>query len=161
MPRNGFDNGAALARDTIMNPIGWRLLLALTFGAPFAGCISVSTSQPAATAARSAGAQVLDRLYCGGSIPQGGEVSDDAWARFVAEVVTPRFPSGFTVFRARGQWLGSDGQIARETTMVIEVTHADDAASDRAVEAIAIAYKQRFGQEAVLRIRQPAAMKLY
>ncbi|WP_414943054.1 DUF3574 domain-containing protein [Amycolatopsis sp. cmx-11-32] len=33
--------------------------------------------------------------------PGGGELTD--------EVVTPRFPDGFTELTGRGQWRGSDG----------------------------------------------------
>ena len=133
----------------------------LTFGVPLGGCISVSSSRPEATLSGQSEPQVLDRLYCGRDIPKGGALSDEEWARFVSEVVTPRFPHGFTVFQGRGQWLGNDGQIARETAMVIEVSHPNDVASDRAVDEIATAYKQRFHQEAVLRIREAAAVKFY
>lgn len=144
-----------------MNPTALRSLLVLTLAVPLGGCISVSASRPEIAVAPPAGAQVLDRLYCGRDVPEGGQVSDDEWATFVADVVTPRFPHGVTVFQARGQWLGADGRRAHETAMVIEVAHPDNPDDDRAVGEIATAYKQRFHQEAVLRIRQAAGVMFY
>lgn len=51
------------------------------------------------------GTMVADRLFLGRQIPGGGMVSDADWTAFLAEVVTPRFPEGLTVWRAEGQWL--------------------------------------------------------
>src|SRR5262245_20410541 len=39
-------------------------------------------------------------LYFGRSIPGGGQVSDNEWEKFLADVVTPRFPDGFTILNA-------------------------------------------------------------
>lgn len=146
-----------------MNLAGCRILLGLLVGTAVSGCRVVSSSPPtpAAVATNASEVQVLDRLYFGRNIPTGGQVSDAEWARFVAEVITPRFPAGLTIFQGEGQWRGNDGQIDREPSMIIEITHADTPGNDRAVADIAKAYKQRFSQEAVLRIRQPAAMTLY
>ena len=39
-----------------------------------------------------------------------GEVVDDAaWASFLADTATPRFPNGLTVLDARGQWRDPGG----------------------------------------------------
>ena len=51
------------------------------------------------------GERVHDRLFFGLGTPDG-IVSDDAWVRFLAEIVTPRFPNGLTVVDANGQWRG-------------------------------------------------------
>jgi hypothetical protein len=98
---------------------------------------------------------VSDRLFCGLSIPGGGTVSQADFDAFVAEVVEPRFPVGFTVWRARGQWKGGS-----EDSMVIEVMHARDPQHDRAIQDIADAYVRRFHQEAVLRVTSPVRMQL-
>src|SRR5687768_12410641 len=62
------------------------------------------------------GDTVTDRLYFGRGVRDGETVSDSAWAAFLREVVTPRFPDGLTVYRAEGQWREDDGLILREQT---------------------------------------------
>ena len=101
-----------------------------------------------------AAAWVLDRLYLGRSIPAGGEVSEAQWTRFLAEVVTPRFPNGFTVLAGQGQWRDKTGGIEHERSFILEFVHRDDAAMEKAVQEIAADYKRRFAQEAVLRVRE-------
>jgi hypothetical protein len=98
---------------------------------------------------------VSDRLFCGLSIPGGGAVSQADFDAFVAEVVEPRFPDGFTVWRARGQWKGGS-----EDAMVIEVVHPRAPQHDRALQEIADTYRTRFRQEAVLRVTSPVTMQL-
>ena len=104
---------------------------------------------------------VSDRLYFGRNIPGGGTVSDSAWSSFMAEVVTPRFPDGLTVFRGEGQWRDPGGTIVREATMVLEVTHPAGTAADSLLALIAGSYRARFHQDAVLRITTPATMRFY
>lgn len=93
---------------------------------------------------------VADRLYLGGASPSG-PISEPEWERFVAEVVTPLFPNGLTLWRARGQWREVDGRITREEVLIIEVLHSGGAQQDARLDQIALAYRQRFSQEAVLR----------
>lgn len=104
-------------------------------------------------------AVIADRLFCGLAIPGGGMVSDEEWKTFVREIVTPRFPAGFTVWRAEGQWRGNDGDTVREPVMVIEILHPMDAALDQRMVEIADEYRRRFRQEAVLRVSEPARME--
>jgi hypothetical protein len=95
---------------------------------------------------------VSDRLYFGRMTPDG-LVSDQAWREFLAEVVTPRFPDGLTVWAAEGQWRDASLRITREPALVLEIVHARDAASDAALRSIITAYRQRFRQQAVLWVR--------
>ena len=104
---------------------------------------------------------VSDRLYFGRNIPTGGTVSDSAWAVFLAEVVTPRFPDGFSVMRGEGQWRGANGVIEREAGFVFEVHHPAGSPPDSTFEAIAMEYCRRFHQEAVLRAQSPAREWMY
>jgi hypothetical protein len=99
-------------------------------------------------------AVISDRLFCGLSIPGGGEVSQRDLDTFIAEVVTPRFPDGFTIWRAKGQWRGGD-----EQTIVFEILHPFDAMLDAKVKQIAEEYRRRFHQEAVMRVTLPARME--
>ena len=98
---------------------------------------------------------VSDRLFCGVSVPGGGTVTDAQVDAFLTEVVEPRFPDGFTVWRANGRWRGGG-----EETVVIEIVRPRDARLERLVGEIANEYRVRFGQEAVLRVTSPARMRL-
>jgi Protein of unknown function (DUF3574) len=104
---------------------------------------------------------VADRLFFGRNIPGGGTVSDSAFAAFLDQVVTPRFPHGLTVFRADGQWRGESGGVEREQSIVVEVVHPEGPAAEADLREIADEYKRRFRQEAVLRVTMPVHMRLY
>ena len=137
----------------------FHLLAVLAVASIFPGCAAVGPS-PAPTVASPATKQIWDRLYFGRNIPTGGDVSDADWATFLAEVVTPRFPNGFTVLHGEGQWLGQSGAIARERSFILELSHPDTEAASRAVLEIAAEYKRRFAQEAVLHRREPVDTNL-
>lgn len=102
-------------------------------------------------------AQVQDVLYFGIHTPHG-DVTPERWRAFLDGTVTPRFPQGLTVTAADGQWRNAKGVIGREPSYVLTLVHPDDAASDAAVVEIAEAYKQRYEQEAVLRVRSAACV---
>lgn len=104
---------------------------------------------------------VSDRLYFGRGIPGGGDVTEAQWAAFVDEVITPRFPNGYSLWRSEGYWKGDDGKSVKEQSSVFEVTHERDAATDAKIAEIAQAYRERFNQDAVLLVRTPAEMKFW
>jgi hypothetical protein len=116
-------------------------------------------STPVAAAARAD--TVADRLFFGRSIPGGGTVTDEEWAAFLRDVVTPRFPGGLSVWRAEGQWLDSRGTLEHEQATVVEVIHPASPAVDAALGEIADEYKRRFRQDAVLRITTPVRVRFY
>jgi hypothetical protein len=89
------------------------------------------------------------RLFFGGSVPQ------DAWRDFLEREVSPRFPAGFSVFDAQGQWRGADGRIEREGTRVFDVIVPDAGASAAGIAALRAAYKDRFHQQSVLLAERP------
>ncbi|EMD22689.1 DUF3574 domain-containing protein [Amycolatopsis azurea] len=91
-------------------------------------------------------------LYFGTTKPGGGELTDAEFTAFTDQVVTPRFPDGFTELTGRGQWRGSDGVISREKSKVIVVVYPfGDRDANREIEEIRTAYKAAFAQESVLR----------
>lgn len=137
-------SAARLAREAKPAAIVALLLL-------FGGCASVAPAGDIGV--------LSDRLFCGRSIPAGGTVSDPEWETFLRDVVTPRFPDGFTVHRGRGQWRGETG-ITAEEVMILEVLHPYSAETDRLMREIAEEYRVRFGQEAVLRVTMPARFEL-
>jgi Protein of unknown function (DUF3574) len=96
-----------------------------------------------------------DRLFCGLSIPGGGTVAQPELDRFIDEVVEPRFPNGFTMWRARGQWRGGE-----EEVMVLEFLRPMTERDQQAVGEIADEYRVRFRQEAVMRVMMPARMEM-
>jgi hypothetical protein len=115
-----------------------------------AGLLALS----ACAAPAPAPAFVQTTLYLGRSIPAGGEVSDAALARFVAEEVVPRFPDGFTLVEGSGGWRDrSSGETIRERTMIVILIHPP--ARRAATEEIAASYARRFGQQSVLRVETP------
>ena len=73
-----------------------------------------------------------------------------AWRRFLANIVTPRFPNGLTVLDGYGQWRGANGT-AHEATRVLVIFYRPDATSDARIETIRRLYKRRFRQLSVLR----------
>ena len=108
---------------------------------------------PASIAGCATGQQPMrsELLYFGSATPQGILSADD-WRGFVDAVVTPRFPDGLTMSTASGQWKSAAGPLVHEASWVLNVVHAPDARSDTAIAAIVYTYKQRFHQEAVLRV---------
>ena len=63
--------------------------------------LALNAHAPAADNPCSAG--VVSRVYFGQTTPWGA-VTEVQWQAFVAQTLTPRFPSGFTELRARGHW---------------------------------------------------------
>ena len=116
-------------------------------------------TRPIATCAAGANASVADMLYFGTATPDG-VVSDEQWAEFLRDEVTPRFPDGLTTWTANGQWRGADGTIVREDSHVLQLLHERGASADESIAAIIAAYKSRFRQEAVLRATSPVCTSL-
>lgn len=104
---------------------------------------------------------VSDRLFFGRSIPGGGEVTEAQWKSFVADVIEPRFPDGFALWRGSGYWKGDDGVEVSEQTCVLEVFHRPDPAADKKLAEIARAYRQQFNQDAVILTRTPIEETLW
>jgi hypothetical protein len=103
-----------------------------------------------------AGCAVATQLFFGLSRPDGGIVSDAEWRDFLADTVTPRFPAGFTILAAEGQWRADDtAAIMRESSRVLLIVH-QAGADDAAIAALIGAYKTRFRQESVLRLDSKA-----
>lgn len=99
-----------------------------------------------------------DALTFGLSIPGGATVTEGDWDAFLADQVTPAFPSGFTVLSAAGQWREATGNIAREPSRTVIVLHPPSAEADRKLEEIKREYMRRFQQEAVLWERTAACV---
>ncbi len=98
---------------------------------------------------------VSDTLYFGTSTSKG-PVTTPQWDSFVSSVVTPQFPEGLTIWDAKGQWKGKSGSVGKEKTKVLLLIHLDSRKADEAIQEIINAYKKRFNQESVMKVRTPA-----
>jgi len=91
-------------------------------------------------------------LFLGLSRPGREPVTIGEFARFLKEVVTPRFPAGFTVFEGHGQFRDRHGTIVQEDARIVVLLYdALDRTAGARIEAIRAAYTQAFRQESVLR----------
>ena len=97
-------------------------------------------------------------LFMGRSGQSGEVVDDDAWAAFLGDTVTPRFPDGLTVLDARGQWRDSEGVVQKERSklLVVLVPQGDD--RTRLLDEVSDEYKRRFSQQSVLRVVSDACV---
>ena len=129
--------------------------LMLTVGCMLAGC-ATRTATHCAPHEQSA---INEYIYFGTATPDG-VVSDEQWTVFLRDVVTPRFPQGLTTWPASGQWRSQDGSLVREDSRVLNLIHADDAVTEKAVQELVGAYKSRFRQEAVLRVKSSSCTSL-
>ncbi len=97
-----------------------------------------------------------DTLYFGTQKPGGGVVTQAEWEQFLADVVTPRFPDGFTTWEASGQWRDQKGVIEHERTHILQIVDPREGKIREIIEA----YKKQFAQEAVLRLHSQVGMTL-
>ncbi len=113
---------------------------------------------------------IRTELYCGFSTPRAA-VTEREFRQFLDEVVTPRFPQGYTVEVAEGRWRSDAGApaagreknasptdtspTATEPSRVIIIVHPPTDDASRKIELIRREYKFRFDQESVLRVDIP------
>ena len=137
-------------------------MLTIVLAAACARPVQTAVAHASAGPQCGAGAETSVRhfLYLGRNIPGGGVVADSALHAFLAEEVTRRFPDGFTVWDATGHWRGSSGVTEREHTTVLMVLQPALGAADSLVRAVALSYKVRFRQEAVLHESGPVCAGL-
>ncbi|OAR27186.1 hypothetical protein A8W25_02675 [Streptomyces sp. ERV7] len=114
------------------------------------------TSAPAAATAQSneghGSPYISTHLYFGTGRHQGKPpITDEEFMKFVAEVVTPRFPSGLTLQEGRGQWRDKDGDINRERSYELTVLYPVKEARgrDRDIEYIRKLYCTMYELESV------------
>jgi len=115
-------------------------LLALLACAP-ASAKCLLASQKAMTEAQ---------LFFGRDIPGGGQVSDDAWAKFVSDVIAQDFPGGFSITDTEGAWRDArTGGAVHEKSKIVLIDGRATPDFARKVRHIAESYRTRFHQDAV------------
>jgi len=112
------------------------------------GCESTRLSQCASGLT----SMISETLYFGTVYP-GGTITSDEWQGFLAAVVTPRFPTGFSVWSGTGQWSASDGGVVKENSYILNIVHQGEGSDEAAFQEIVTEYKQEFQQESVLRVQ--------
>ncbi|MBV8681832.1 MAG: DUF3574 domain-containing protein [Caulobacteraceae bacterium] len=94
----------------------------------------------------------------GRNIGEKPGVSDDDWQAFLDREVATRFPNGFTVFDARGQWRNIEGETVREPSKILLIALTGDAHEDERLAGLARAYKLQFHQQSVLLMEEGACV---
>jgi Protein of unknown function (DUF3574). len=88
--------------------------------------------------------------------PEQG-VSEAKWRAFLDEEVTPRFPDGLSVADVYGQWQGRDQRrVERLRSKMLMILCIDSQENRAKMDAIRSAWKQRTGDQSVLRVIEPA-----
>jgi hypothetical protein len=88
--------------------------------------------------------------------PEQG-VSETDWRAFLDREVTPRFPSGLSVLDVYGQWRGKNNkQVERLRSKMLVILYADSVENRAKIDAIRTAWKQKTGDQSVLRVSEPA-----
>jgi hypothetical protein len=99
---------------------------------------------------------VRTELFFGTAKP-GGAVTEDEFALFLDEIITPLFPDGLTVTKGDGQFRGGDGVTIKEDSFVVILLYPVDGqkTSSRSIDYIRGEYMRRHRQESVLRVDDP------
>ena len=93
---------------------------------------------------------VVAELFFGRNVRGRAPVSDAEWAEFAAQVITPAFPDGFTVFDGEGQWRNPQtGHIAGNRTKIVLVAAPRTPDLAQRLSAVIDAYKARFHHQSV------------
>jgi len=122
-----------------------KKILAFACALSLAGCGQIPNACPSHLKSM----QEAD-LYFGRDIGGAAAVSEEDWQRFVEAEIAPRFPNGFTVEDASGQWRGKDGETVREGSKHLIIVLAGAPDEEGKLEAVRDAYKRRFRQESVI-----------
>jgi len=84
-------------------------------------------------------------------------ISEAEWRDFLDHEVTPRFPAGLSVEDVYGQWLNKNTEKPeRLRSKVLIILYAGTDENRGKIDAIRAAWKQKTGDQSVLRVTQPA-----
>jgi len=121
--------------------------------APVAPTLSGDAAHPGQTKG-----WVDTKLYFGlglADAPDKG-ISESQWRDFLDKEVTTRFPSGLSVVDVYGQWQGKNQRAPeRLRSKMLIVDYPDTQENRDKIEAIRTAWKQRTGDQSVLRVTEP------
>jgi hypothetical protein len=134
-PRAALLVGAGLGLAFVLGLASARPLIAQTATLPCAGA-----ERPR---------QVAELLF-GRNVGRHRGVSNRAFAHFVANELTPRFPDGLTITDATGQWRDpAGGAIVHEATKLVEIVLPGGTDDQAKLDAVVTDYKREFHQQSV------------
>ena len=88
--------------------------------------------------------------------PQKG-ISESDWRAFLDREVSTRFPAGLSVLEVYGQWQGKNqSHPERLRSKMLIIDYPDTQENRDKIEAIRSAWKQKTGDQSVMRVTQPA-----
>lgn len=108
---------------------------------PVATCHTIPAAKPVART----------ELFFGLRKPNGTEVNNAEFQRFLDREVTPRFPDGFTLLTGNGQFKNTRGVILKERSNLLILLYPVAAIDNQKIEQIRKAYVKTFQQQSVLR----------
>lgn len=124
-----------------------------------AGCMMVGMGvRPHDRAGQTSDGWIREELTFGSDIPGGGSVTELDWQNFLADIITPRFPQGFSVSSGYGQYRMRNGELVKEKNWVV-VIYLAPGTPELAIHEIIQAYKKRFKQESVMRATSTARVR--
>ena len=132
--------------------------MAVLLCAVLAALTVVACADADATCPDGADPWVRYELFMGRSDQSDEVVDDEAWAAFLGDTVTPRFPDGLSVLDARGQWRNPEGAIIKERSKLLVILAPPGGDATRLIDEVADEYKARFAQESVLRVVSDACV---
>jgi hypothetical protein len=141
-----------------------RTLALLLAAAGLSGCIVAQQQKPAPRPARAPplacapGQEHLRtaELFLGRKTPATTSPAD--LQRFIDQEITPRFPEGVTVLDGGAQWQGSENALIRDAAKVVLIVLPAAGDPQAKVEAVRTAFRNRFNQDSVVVVTQPACV---
>jgi len=150
------------ARSAYLAPLVWIVLAGCThqpvttMPATVAPTLSGDASHPG-----QAKGWVDTKLYFGlgpADHPDQG-VSETQWRDFLDKEVTSRFPAGLSVVDVYGQWQGQNQPAPERLRSKMLIIDYPDTQENRAkIEAIRVAWKQKTGDQSVMRVTEQTDM---
>jgi hypothetical protein len=93
---------------------------------------------------------LVAQLFFGLSVKGRGPVTPKEWRVFVRQNVAPRFPDGFTVYDAHGDWLDPvSHSVVRENSKVMIIAAEDSVETRRKITEVSEFYRKAFHQQSV------------
>ncbi|MFE1787638.1 DUF3574 domain-containing protein [Streptomyces sp. NPDC059525] len=148
-PRISTPAAGLLAAAALLFAFGGPVSQA-AFGTPTASAAAAPAAQPAAE--QQGSPYVSTHLYFGTGRHNGNPpITEAEFNKFLAEVITPRFPSGLTLQEGRGQWRDKEGDINSERSYELTVMYPvrEAAARNADIEYIRKLYCKTWELESV------------
>jgi hypothetical protein len=125
-------------------------LIALTAALVVLATPQISAAQELSCPLANEKPMLVTQLFFGLSVKGRGPVTRSEWTAFVRRDVAPRFPDGFTVYEAEGQWLNpASHAVVREKSKVMIVAAEDTAEVRTKITEVSDLYRKAFHQQSV------------